>query len=100
VIGKARPYRWLTLMTLIWAGNRRRYRGFTRMSADQEIARNAKIAEDRRNWKAKKPLKRGGTEEAEEWAEYLEGESWRIRWNDLKGWKPCFTLPLRQGESR
>jgi hypothetical protein len=25
-----------------------------------------KIAEDRRNWKAKKPLKRGGTEEAEE----------------------------------
>jgi len=39
------------------------------MSADQEIARNAKIAEDRRNWKAKKPLKRGGTEEAEEWEE-------------------------------
>jgi len=36
------------------------------MSADQEIARNAKIAEDRRNWKAKKPLKRGGMEEAEE----------------------------------
>jgi hypothetical protein len=48
VIGKAGPYR-----------------GFTRMSADWAIARNAKIAKDRRKCKAK-PLKHRGTEEAEE----------------------------------
>jgi hypothetical protein len=36
------------------------------MSADRAIARNTKIAKDRRKLKSK-PLKHGGTEEAEEW---------------------------------
>jgi hypothetical protein len=36
------------------------------MSADQEIARNAKIAKDRPKLEEQKPLTHRGTEEAEE----------------------------------
>jgi hypothetical protein len=39
-----------------------------------KIASNAKIAKDHRNWKSK-PLKLGGTEEAQESPENLEGGS-------------------------
>jgi hypothetical protein len=56
--------------------DRRLYRGFTRMSADQGIARNTKIAKDRRNWKAK-PLKHRGTEEAEELGNCRKCQNWQ-----------------------